>query len=152
MNNIDTKIKSQKKDIRSIVSSSSSVFFIVYIVSSIRGIHINISDYNGKVLSTFSTGRLGLKKKDRYQFTSVYKMVQEVLIDLKNLKTDLLNDFNQKGNQSPIQCKYVIFLKGFGFKRNRVARILVTRLKPICVTDLSGLPHNGCRPKKLRRK
>lgn len=148
MSNIDTKIKSQKVRI----ASSSSIFFIVYIVSSIRGIHINISDYNGKVLSTFSTGRLGLKKKDRYQFNSVYKMVQEVLIYLKNLKTDLLNDFNQKGNQSSIQCKYVIFLKGFGFKRNRVARILVTRLKPVCVTDLSGLPHNGCRPKKLRRK
>lgn len=148
--NINTKIKSQKKDVRP--ASLKSVFFIIYVVSSIRGIHINISDYNGKVLSTFSTGRLGLKKKDRYQFNSVYKMVQEVLIYLKNLKTGLLNDFNQKGTQSSIQFKYFIFLKGFGFKRNRVARILITRLKPVCVTDLSGLPHNGCRPKKLRRK
>ena len=110
---------------------------IVYIVSSIRSIHINISDENG-VLQTFSTGKLGYKKKDRYLLTSIYDLVQKVILVLRKFKR--------------IKKKSFIVLKGFGFKRNRVAKIFIKYLKPDGVIDLSGLPYNGCRPKKLRRK
>lgn len=111
---------------------------IVYIVASIRSIHINVSLGNGKVLRTFTTGKLGYVKKDRYQFTSIRDLVQNVISYLDKLKENSKKEF-------------FVVVKGFGSKRGS-SRFFIDHLNPVGIIDLSGLPFNGCRPRKVRRK
>jgi len=47
-----------------------------------------------------------------------------------------------------------LFIKGIGKGRYRGARALkksFRKLKILTITDKTGVPHNGCRPKKGRR-
>ena len=75
------------KSVRGCVFSAHFTF-ILYIICSLRGVHINVSDYNGKVLKMFSTGKLGYKKAERYNSVSLNKLAREVLVFLqsKNIK------------------------------------------------------------------
>lgn len=118
-------------------------FYILYVKSSLRGFHINISNSSGKVLKVFSTGKLGYKKAQRYNPFSLLALVNEVLAFLK--KTIKIKK----------NFKISIVLKGFSSKRNRfIKRFLKSFLKKsiVSIIDLTDLPYNGCRPKKLRRK
>jgi small subunit ribosomal protein S11 len=113
---------------------------ILYIKSTLRGFHINISDSSGKVLKMFSAGKLGYKKAQRYNQVSLLALVQEVLGYFQEI-------------QSPFNVSIV--LKGFSSKRNRFVRFFINfflKKQIISITDLTDLPYNGCRPKKLRRK
>ena len=115
--------------------------YILYIKTSLRGFHINISDDSGKVLKMFSTGKLGYRKAQRYNQVSLRALSQEVLAFIKQIK-----------NKS---FKINIFLKGFGPKRSKFIRFFIKsylRRSILSIVDLSDLPYNGCRPKKLRRK
>lgn len=116
------------------------VLYILYIKSSLRGLHVNVSDKHGRVLKVFTLGKLGYKKAQRY--TSV---------SLKSLSDEIINFFIENKNNFRVN----IVLKGFGGKRNKFVSLLSRSfLKKyiISITDLSSLPFNGCRPKKLRRR
>ena len=82
----------------------------LYIICSLRGVHINVSDYNGKVLKMFSTGKLGYKKAERYNSVSLNKLAREVLVFLQS--------------KNIAKHKLYIYLKGFGFKRNKLVNFL----------------------------
>ena len=116
--------------------------YILYIRSSLRGLHVNISDANGRVLKVFTLGLFGYTKAKRYNIISLRALSKEVLNSLRNLKPKL--------------GKLVIYLKGFNSKRNNIMYFLlkspVLRFKVSSIIDLSDVPYNGCRPKKLRRK
>ena len=63
-------------------------------------------------------------------------------LDTNNLKSDL--------------CICLI-LNGFNSKRNRFVKSVINssvkfKKTIISIIDITGLPHNGCRPKKIRRK
>jgi ribosomal protein S11 len=88
----------------------------------------------------FSAGKLGYKKAQRYNQVSLLALVQEVLGYFQEI-------------QSPFNVSIV--LKGFSSKRNRFVRFFINsflKKQIISITDLTDLPYNGCRPKKLRRK
>jgi ribosomal protein S11 len=184
------------------------ITFILYIRSSLRGFHVNISNKRGKVLQMFSLGQLGFKKASRYNAFSLRALFQKILGSLKKLKNfsyvqripvfqsklfpyikviRFLYIKKAKSSETNILLKEVfrvtkkssfrwnsrrvlrfkfikkfkkvkisIFLKGFGPKRNRLVRFFIRsrriRKYIASIVDLSDLPHNGCRPKKLRRK
>mgnify|MGYP005994568877 CR=1 FL=1 len=137
--------KSKKHTINSIVTPKINIFadqlYILYIKSTLRGFHINVSDSSGKVLKMFSAGQLGYKKAQRYNQVSLIALVQEVLSFFKSIRHS--------------KFKVNIVLKGFSSKRNRFIKFFINsflKKRISTITDLTDLPYNGCRPKKLRRK
>ena len=55
----------------------------------------------------------------------------------------------------PTLKNLTIYFKGFNPKRNSIVNFLLKssiKSKISSIVDLSDLPYNGCRPKKLRRK
>lgn len=115
--------------------------YVLYIRGSFRGLHINVSNNHGKVIKMFSAGKLGFKKAQRHNQVSLELLIEEVIKFLEEI--------------SPKLTKLNIVLKGFSVKRKKVIRfILKSSIKPFVVSiiDLSDIPYNGCRPKKLRRK
>jgi small subunit ribosomal protein S11 len=137
------KNKSQNNfiDVTPKINIFAEELYILYIRSTLRGFHINISNSDGKVLKMFSAGKLGYKKSQRYNQVSLLALVQEVLIFFKEINS---NTF-----------KISIILKGFSSKRNRFVKLFINsflKKRIIAITDLTDLPYNGCRPKKLRRK
>lgn len=123
------------------INTDNNVLYIIYVKSSLRGLHINISDNYGRVIKMYTLGQLGYKKAQRYTSITLKSLGDEVILFFKEL------------NNTKFRVNLV--LKGFGLKRNKFVN-LITRsfLKKniISIIDLSSLPYNGCRPKKLRRR
>lgn len=116
-------------------------FYVLYIRSSLRGLHVNISDTSGKVLKIFTLGLFGYTKAKRYNSISLRSLSDEILSYLISLDPTLKN--------------LTVYLKGFNPKRNSIVNFLLKssiKSKISSIVDLSDLPYNGCRPKKLRRK
>jgi ribosomal protein S11 len=199
-----------KRGLASAYKRGKDITFILYIRSSLRGFHVNISNKRGKVLKMFSLGQLGFKKASRYNAFSLRALFKKILGSLKKLKkfsylrripifqsklspytkisrslyckkvgaagiNSSLKEVFRVTKKSSLQwnrrnsriigfklikkvkkVKINIFLKGFGSKRNRLVRFFIRahRIKKYIasIVDLSDLPYNGCRPKKLRRK
>lgn len=115
--------------------------FIIVIKSSLRGFHISISTDYGQVLKVYSAGLLGYKKAQRYNQESLNSLAREVLDFFQPLKK---KDYTVS-----------IVLKGFNSKRKRLVKLFVNsflKKRFISLIDMTDLPYNGCRPKKLRRK
>ncbi len=137
-------------------------YYILYIKSSLRGFYVNISRADGKVLKIFSSGQLGYKKAQRYNPFNLFTLANEVLNFLKKelkekKKFKVISKIRKSKKNIKIINNFgvVIVLKGFNFRRGRfVKRFIHSFLKKsiISVVDLTDLPYNGCRPKKLRRK
>jgi ribosomal protein S11 len=134
-------LKKQKKQKISKYYIDKGLYFL-YIKSSLkRGLHINISNHRGKVLKIFTLGQFGYEKSQRYKQISFESLLEGILDFLENVNPEL--------------TKLCIFLKGFHFRRKKIIQFLLKssiRLSIISITDLSDIPYNGCRPKKLRRK
>jgi ribosomal protein S11 len=117
--------------------------YYIYIKVTLRNFHINILDKNKKNLKHISSGKLGYKKAERYNMINLKLISKEILsffeeLDTNNLKSDL--------------CICLI-LNGFNSKRTRFVKSIINssvKLKKaiISIIDITGLPHNGCRPKK----
>jgi ribosomal protein S11 len=132
---------SNKSDLNLDTSLSDKGFYVLYIKGSLRGLHINVSNNHGKVIKLFSAGKLGFKKAQRHNQVSLQVLTEEVIKFLQEI--------------SPKLTKLNIVLKGFSVKRKKVIKfILKSSIKPFVasIIDLSDIPYNGCRPKKLRRK
>jgi len=132
---------SNKNDLNVGTGLSNKGSYILYIRGSLRGIHMNVSNNHGKVIKMFSAGKLGFKKAQRHNQVSLQVLTEEVIKFLIEI--------------SPKLTKLNIVLKGFSVKRKKVIKfILKSSIKPFVasIIDLSDVPYNGCRPKKLRRK
>ena len=89
----------------------------------------------------FSTGLLGYKKAQRYNQISLVSLSEEVL------------KFFKSNNNNKYRVNIV--LKGFNSKRKRLVNLFFRSFlnrSIVSIIDLTDLPYNGCRPKKLRRK
>lgn len=121
--------------------------YYIYIKVTLRNFHINILDKNKKNLKHISSGKLGYKKAERYNMINLKLISKEIFsffeeLDTNNFKSDL--------------CICLI-LNGFNSKRNRFVKSIINssvkfKKTIISIIDITGLPHNGCRPKKIRRK
>lgn len=108
----------------------------VYIQATFNNTIITITDLKGNVLSWASSRRLRLCRCQ---------------------KIDTLCGSNRCGNSctsaSPYGLHEVhVFVKGPGVGRESAIRTLGTMgLKVRSISDVTPIPHNGCRPKKTRR-
>jgi small subunit ribosomal protein S11 len=109
---------------------------VVHILATYNNTLITLTDEGGAVLGWSSAGALGFrgtKKATPFAAARVAEMVAE------------------KGKKIGIE-EVVVLVKGVGSGRESAIRALSNRgLNIIFIKDVTPLPHNGPRPKKVRR-
>ena len=108
----------------------------VYISSSYNNTIMTLTDLQGKVLAWTSAGRIGFKGTKKATPFAASKVAEAISQAIAKL-----------GIQ-----KLAIFIKGIGSGRESAIRSLAARgFDVVSITDLTPVPHNGCRPRKVRR-
>ncbi|OHA71037.1 MAG: 30S ribosomal protein S11 [Candidatus Wildermuthbacteria bacterium RIFCSPLOWO2_12_FULL_40_9] len=108
----------------------------IYIFSSYNNTILTLTDLDGKVLSWASAGRLGFKGAKKATPFAASKVAETITQASKKIGID----------------KVDILVKGIGSGRESAVRSLVTRgLNIMSIKDITPIPHNGCRPPKVRR-
>ncbi len=108
----------------------------VYIQATFNNTIVTITDLNGNALSWASSGGLGFRgAKKSTPFAA--QTVTETAV--------------QKAVSYGLREVHV-FVKGPGMGRENAVRVLGTLgLKVKSISDVTPIPHNGCRPRKTRR-
>lgn len=127
-----SKVKAKKKEKR-IVGAGR-----VYIQASFNNTIITVTDQKGNVLSWCSSGMLqgfrGAKKSTPFAAQLVAESAAKKAIDTYGLK------------------EVEVFVKGPGVGRESAVRSLDNAgLRVTLISDVTPIPHNGCRAKKRRR-
>ena len=108
----------------------------IYISSSYNNTIITLADLSGNVLAWKSAGAIGFKgtkKATPFAASKVAEAIYQVI------------------EKAGIE-KIMIFVKGIGSGRDSAIRSLAAKgLEILSIKDVTPIPHNGCRPKKVRR-
>jgi len=108
----------------------------IYITSSYNNTIITLTDMKGNVLAWTSAGTIGFKGTKKATPFAASKVAEAIVQAIKKL-----------GIQ-----KLAVFIKGIGSGRESAIRSLASRdLDIVSITDVTPVPHNGCRPPKVRR-
>jgi len=107
-----------------------------YIHSTFNNTVVTITDKEGNALTWKSAGALGIKgskKSTPYAAGLAAEAAGRSAVEMGMKKVD-------------------VFIKGLGGGRDTAVRSLqVAGLEVLTITDITPLPHNGCRPPKKRR-
>jgi small subunit ribosomal protein S11 len=108
----------------------------VFVKATFNNVMVTITDVYGNVLSWSTAGRNGFRgsrKNTPYAAQVCAENAAKEAYDMGLRKVD-------------------VFIKGPGSGREAAVRTLQqTGLEIITITDMTPLPHNGCRPPKRRR-
>ncbi len=108
----------------------------IYISSSYNNTILTLTDDTGNVLAWTSAGRLGFKGTKKATPFAASKAAEAMALNIKNLGIE----------------KIEILIKGVGSGRESAIRSLAARgLDIVSIKDVTPIPHNGCRPPKVRR-
>ncbi len=108
----------------------------VYISSSYNNTVITLTDSKGNVLHWTSAGSIGFKGTKKATPFAASKVAEAIAAAIKKIGIE----------------KIAIFIKGIGSGRESAVRSLAVRgLEIVSLTDITSIPHNGCRPRKVRR-
>lgn len=107
-----------------------------HIKASFNNIIISLTNQTGQVISWASAGKMGFrgsKKNTPYAAQMAASDCAKVAFEAGMKKVD-------------------VFVKGPGSGRESAIRTLqVAGIEVLSITDITPLPHNGCRPPKARR-
>lgn len=119
--------------------ASSSKRFIksgkAYIQATYNNTIVSLTDDAGNVLSWGSAGAMGFKGAKKATPFAASKVIETVVEKVKKVG---LQDV-------------AVFVKGIGSGRESAVRSLATNFNLTSITDVTPIPHNGCRPPKVRR-
>ena len=108
----------------------------IYISSSYNNTLITLTNLQGDVLGWTSAGAIGFKGTKKSTPFAASK-VAEVIVQI--------------AQKNGIE-KVMVLVKGIGSGRESAIRSLAARgLDIVSIRDLTPIPHNGCRPRKVRR-
>ena len=108
----------------------------VYISSSYNNTIITLTDLLGNVLYWTSAGKIGFKGTKKATPFAASKVAEHLVEAAKKLGIE----------------KVAVLIKGIGSGRESALRSLASRgLEIISIKDVTPIPHNGCRPPKVRR-
>lgn len=108
----------------------------VYINSTYNNTTITLTDINGNVLAWKTAGSVGFKGTKKGTSFAASKVARAMVEIAQKLR---IRDIN-------------VFVKGIGGGRESALRSLAGHgLEIISIKDVTPIPHNGCRPKKVRR-
>jgi len=108
----------------------------VHILSSFNNTLVTVTDEKGNAISASSAGALGFRgsrKSTPYAAQQASERAARAAAEQGIKSVD-------------------VFVKGPGSGRESAVRALENaRIQVTSITDVSGIPHNGCRPPKRRR-
>jgi len=108
----------------------------VYIFSSYNNTIITLTDLKGNVIHWVSAGSIGFKGTKKATPFAASKVAEAISQVIRKLGIEEIS----------------IFVKGIGSGRESAIRSLAARgVKVASLTDITPIPHNGCRPPKVRR-
>jgi small subunit ribosomal protein S11 len=108
----------------------------VFVTSTYNNTLITLSDKSGNVLGWTSAGQVGFKGTKKSTPFAASKVAESI---------------GQLADKFGI-TKVEVFIKGIGSGRDSAVRSLAARgLEVLSIKDLTPVPHNGCRPPKVRR-
>ena len=106
------------------------------ISSSYNNTLITLTDLQGNVLTWASAGSIGFKGTKKATPFAASKVAEAISLAAKKLGIE----------------KVEILVKGIGSGRDSAIRSLAARgLEIVSIADITPVPHNGCRPRKVRR-
>lgn len=125
------KIKTRKKKISQVAARGNA-----YILATYNNTIVTITDQNGNVIAWSSAGKVGFKgakKATAYAAGVVVKDIASKVVPRGLREVD-------------------VFVKGVGTGREGAIRAFnANRIDTISIKDITPIPHNGCRPRKVRR-
>lgn len=108
----------------------------VFVSSSYNNTILTLTNSKGQVLAWKSAGSVGFKGTKKATSFAASKVAEAISNICKKLGID----------------KIEVLIKGIGAGRESAVRTLVTQgLNVVSIKDVTPIPHNGCRPKKVRR-
>lgn len=108
----------------------------IYIFSSYNNTIITLTDSQGNVLHWASAGSIGFKGTKKATPFAASKVAETTATAARKLGIE----------------KLAILVKGIGSGRESAIRSLAARgLEIVSIKDITPIPHNGCRPPKVRR-
>ncbi|OGZ34648.1 MAG: 30S ribosomal protein S11 [Candidatus Portnoybacteria bacterium RBG_19FT_COMBO_36_7] len=107
-----------------------------FILSSYNNTILTLTDMNGDVLASASSGALGFKGPKKATPFAASKVVEAVIEKVRKLGVR----------------EVVVYVRGIGSGREAAIRALASHgLEISAIKDITPIPHNGCRPPKVRR-
>jgi small subunit ribosomal protein S11 len=108
----------------------------IYIFSSYNNTIISLANANGDVISWVSAGSIGFKGTKKATPFAASKVAEAICLAAQKVKIESV----------------AVFVKGIGSGRESAIRSLATHgLNITVIKDTTPIPHNGCRPPKVRR-
>lgn len=108
----------------------------IYISSSYNNTFLTLTDKNGNVLFWTSAGRVGFEGTKKGTPYAASKAAEVMALVVEKLKIE----------------KIQVLIKGIGAGRDSALRTLAAHgLNIVSIKDITPIPHDGCRPPKVRR-
>jgi small subunit ribosomal protein S11 len=133
-------IKSNKKYKKSISNVKA------FIQASFNNTIVSLTDFEGNVLSWATAGGQGFKGSRK---STPYAAGMASKAAVKKFKEKYVKDIKNVENIKKISAE--VYIKGPGSGSESAIRALGEFLNIEKITNVTGIPHNGCRPKKERR-
>jgi small subunit ribosomal protein S11 len=130
------KIESKAKKEAKVELSQKVTEGRVYIFSSYNNTILSLTDNRGNVLTWTSAGSIGFKGAKKATPFAASKVAEALVQTARKIGIE----------------KIEVLVKGIGSGRESAIRSLVARgLNVTSIKDVTPIPHNGCRPPKVRR-
>jgi len=109
----------------------------IYISSSYNNTIMTLTNLRGDVLAFKSAGSVGFKGTKKSTSFAASRVSETIANICKKIG---------------VVDKIEVLVKGIGAGRESAVRTLITQgLNIVSIKDITPIPHNGCRPKKVRR-
>lgn len=128
---------------------NDSTYGTLYIKSVKHNLYLNLSDSQNRLKATISTGYIKAKGRARRQVYILKKFAKrffDLILASKIKKIHLV-----LSGHIPLHIKR-IFLSAFSFGKRRKKKKNPPKFQFYRYTKYLRTPHNGCRPRKIRRK
>jgi small subunit ribosomal protein S11 len=108
----------------------------IYISSTYNNTILTLTDKNGNVIFWTSAGKVGFKNTKKGTPYAASKAAEVMAEAVKKFKIEEIQ----------------VLVKGVGAGRESALRALAARdLNIVSIKDITPIPHDGCRPPKVRR-
>jgi len=108
----------------------------IYVSSSYNNTILTLTNSKGDVLAQKSAGSVGFKGTKKSTSFAASRVAETIANICKKMGIE----------------KIEVLIRGIGAGRESAVRSLVTQgLNVVLIKDVTPIPHNGCRPKKVRR-
>ena len=132
-----TVAKEANKTVQTAGAGASSGSGKIYISSTYNNTIITLTNSRGQVLAWKSAGSVGFKGAKKSTSFAASRVAETIATICKKMG---------------IVDRIEVSIKGIGAGRESAVRTLITQgLNVVSIKDITPIPHNGCRPKKVRR-